>query len=98
MTQAVIVVGQSFTVTCETSLTLATYSNPRVYYKRPDGMQGFLTPTVSGTTMVGTITPTLNPLTGKAGVWRFYPYVTGSGTIVYRGETDKVIVSKVFQD
>lgn len=108
MTQAVIVVGQTFTATCETSLaSLGSYANPRLYYERPDGFRSFVEPTIVGTTMVGTITPALNPLTvsgggkwadGYAGTWRFYPYVEGSGTIVYRGKTDKVLVSKQFQD
>lgn len=107
MTQAVIVVGQTFTVTCETSLaSLGSYSNPRVYYKRPDGYQGYLTPTVSGTTLIATVTPTVNPVNatwrgepiGYPGTWRFYPYVEGSGTIVYRGQTDRVIVSKEYQE
>jgi hypothetical protein len=98
MTQAVIVVGQTFQVTLETSLaSLGTYNNPRVYYKKPDGTKGYLTPTISGTTMVATVTPSINPLTGRAGKWSFYPYVEGSGTIVYRGETDHVIVSEEYQ-
>jgi len=98
MTQAVIVVGQTFTATLETSLTsLSTYSNPRVYYKTPSGTKSYVTPTIVGTTMVATITPTLNPVTGRAGTWTFYPYVEGSGTIVYRGKSDHVIVSEEYQ-
>ena len=98
MTQSIIVVGQTFTATLETSLaSLGTYSNPRVYYKKPDGTKSYVTPSISGTTMIATITPTINPVTGKAGKWTFYPYVEGTGTIVYRGASDHIIVSEEYQ-
>lgn len=96
MTQAVIVVGQTFTVTCETGLaSLGSYTNT-IKYKRPDGKQGTLTPTVSGTTLIGTITPTENPVTGKPGTWYFYTNSV-SGSIVFKGQTDHVLVSEEFQ-
>lgn len=98
MTQSVIVVGQSFTATCETNLPgLSAYSNPRIYYKKPDGTKSYIVPTVVGTTMIATVTPAINPVNGKAGKWTFYPYVEGSGSIIYRGKSDKVIVSEEYQ-
>lgn len=88
-------VGSTFDVTCDCSPLTGVdgFSNPRVYYRRPDGKQGYITPdTVTDSTMVARITPTENPLTGRAGTWQFYPYLTGTGTIVYRGQEATLVV------
>jgi hypothetical protein len=97
MTQSVIVMGQTFTVTCETGLASLGSYTCTIKYRRPDGVTGSLTPTVTGTTLIGTITPTENPVTGRAGKWSFYPNII-SGAIVYKGATDHVIVSKEYQE
>lgn len=95
--QSEIVVGQTFTVTCETGLDGLSGYTCTVKYKRPDGVTGTLTPSVSGTTLIATITPTENPITGRPGKWYFYPNAV-SGSVVIKGKTDHVIVSKEFQE
>lgn len=96
--QSVISVGQTFTVTCETLLSGLGGYTCVIQYKRPDGTTGEISgPTVDGTTLIGTITPTLNPLTGRPGKWYFKPRIV-NGSITYYGETDHVIVSKEFQE
>lgn len=97
MSQAILVVGQTYTVTCETGLAGLSGYTCTIKYRRPDGVTGTLTPTVSGTTLIGTVTTTINPVTGKAGKWSFYPNVV-SGSVVYKGATANVIVSEEFQD
>jgi hypothetical protein len=97
MSQDIIVLGQTFSVTCETELAGLDGYTCTIRYKRPDGVTGSLTPTVTGTTLIGTITPTENPVTGRAGKWSFYPNII-SGAIVYKGATDHVIVSKEYQE
>mgnify|MGYP003522052354 CR=1 FL=1 len=96
MSQSIIVVGQSFDVTCETGLAGLGGYTCTIKYKRPDGVTGSLTPTVTGTTLIGTITPTENPVTGTPGKWSFYPNII-NGSTVYKGATDHVIVSKEYQ-
>lgn len=105
MADEYIKVGQTFTVTLSTSplITLDEYSGHLIYYKRPDGVTGTITPdSVSATAMIGTVSTTLNPLTvsggpskwanGYAGAWEFYPYCIGSGGAVFRGQEDVLIV------
>ncbi len=98
-------VGSTFTVTLDTTplVTLTAYSGHLVKYKRPDGKTGTLTPdSVSASSVVATITPTINPLTnssgpekwrqGFAGAWEFYAYCVGSGSITFNSKEDIVIV------
>lgn len=87
--------GQQFTATCETSLANlgASYSNHRVYYKKPNGDVAYVTPTVSGTTLIATITLAINSLTDW-GMWEFQPYCEGSGSIPFRGDVDTLKVDK----
>ncbi len=84
-------------------LTLTDYTGHRIYYKRPDGKTSYIAvDTVTATTLKGTVDTTLNPISasnvpprwanGYPGSWEFYPYVPGSGSIVFRGKEDIVIV------
>lgn len=96
--QDVFTVGQTFTVTCETLLSGLGGYTCTIQYKRPDGVTGDIaSPTVDGTTLIATITPTMNPLTGRPGKWYFKPRII-NGSITYYGKTDHVIVSKEFQE
>jgi len=93
-------VGQTFTVTLDTTplVTLTSYSGHLIYYKRPDGKTGTITPDSVGlTSMVGTVSTTLNPLTGTPGVWEFYPYCI-NGSIILRGKEDFVEVHPQFRN
>lgn len=101
-------VGSSFTVTCDTRdpvtnlplITLTDYTGHLVYYRRPGGKWGTLSPdSVTATAMVATVPASLNPLTGSgrwpdgyAGNWEFYPYCQGSGSIEFHGKSDIVVV------
>lgn len=98
-------VGSTFTVTMDTTplVTLTDYSGHLIYYRRPDGKTGTIVPdTVGASSLVGTVTITLNPLTnatgpdkwknGYSGTWEFYPYCVGSGAVIYRGQEDFVVV------
>lgn len=105
MADEYIKVGSTFTVTLDTTplVTLDQYSGHRVYYRRPDGKQGYITPDSVGTSsMVATVSTTLNPLTvstsqekwrdGYAGNWEFYPYCQGAGSIAFHGQEAVLVV------
>lgn len=105
MADEFIKVGSTFDVTldCSPLTGVNGYSNQRIYYRRPDGKTGYLTPTsLTNTAMVGRVTPTENPIPtaanrAKAGAWQFYPYLTGSGTITYRGKEAVLVVHPEFR-
>lgn len=104
-------VGSAFTVTCNTVdpvtgaplITLTDFSGHRVYYRRPDGVRGYLTPDqVTATTLIATVPLALNPVSiaygdpkwayGYAGNWEFYPYCVGAGSNTFRGKRAILIV------
>jgi hypothetical protein len=100
-------VGSSFTVTMDTRdpvthaslITLTDYTGHAGYYKRPDGKTGVIQATShTADVIVITIPVSLNPLTGRAGQWEFYPYCLGSGSIAFHGKEDFVVVHPQFRN
>lgn len=91
-------VGQDFQVRCDiqdpdaAAIDAADYTGHLIYYKRPDGVHGSITPTsATGIYVTGLITLALNPLAGLAGVWEFYVLMT-SGSQTYRSKKTQLLV------
>lgn len=90
-----VVVGMDFELTCSVlPLTgVQAYENHRIYYRKPNGANGYVSPTsASGSDVIGRITSVLNPLNGRAGTWEFYVYMT-SGALIFRSKKSRLIVN-----
>lgn len=90
-----IMVGADFDVQCSVyPLTLIEEcANHRIYYKKPNGAWGYITPMLaSGSDVLGRITSAINGLAGRPGTWEFYVYMT-SGSLIFRSKKARLVIN-----
>lgn len=72
-----IYVGQGYlTITLDTGISLAGAASPRIYYKKPDGTEGYWEGTISGENISKQLD---NDDLDQAGIWQFQAYCTIGG-------------------
>lgn len=91
---SIIKVGQNFTLTLETSVTLSTANPLRIDYEKPDQTTGTKTASVISTTSARA--NFLSTDIDQNGTWKFQVYAEISGAI-YKGATFEQDVTRDYK-